>query len=77
MGIKIDIVGDNATSVVDQTVGSVKVITKNIPVVATSNSVEVVTIDVLKGAKGDDKVYAGPTPPENPQEGWIWIKTNG
>lgn len=33
-------------------------------------------IEVLKGAKGDQNVYVGDTPPSNPQEGWIWIDTS-
>jgi len=46
-------------------------------VVVNRDTTTSTVIEVLKGAPGDDKVYVGPTPPSNPQEGWIWIDTSG
>lgn len=34
-------------------------------------------VEVLKGAPGVQNVFVGTTPPDNPQEGWIWIDTSG
>lgn len=45
-----------------------------LPVQAPFELLEVQTPGV-QGAKGDQNVYVGPTPPANPQLNWIWIKT--
>lgn len=41
-------------------------------------SPEMIEIDVpgLQGPPGLQNVFVGPTPPPNPQDGWVWIDTS-
>jgi hypothetical protein len=77
MGVRIDVIG--ATTTTQGTVPPASRVVINVnsrPAVSTSSSSQSILIEVLKGAKGDQNVYAGPVAPENPQEGWIWIDTS-
>lgn len=35
-----------------------------------------VVVEVMQGLPGVQNLYVGPTPPENPEEGWVWIDTS-
>lgn len=37
---------------------------------------EVAVVEVLAGAPGVQNLYVGPTPPDSPQEDWIWVDTS-
>lgn len=78
MAVKIEITGDNTATVTSADPNEVS------EVVVTSSVLEVVNttgparvIEVTKGLPGDQRVFAGDVPPDNPQEGWIWIDTSG
>lgn len=76
MAVKIEIVGDSDTALVDNRTEPRLIVVSQGPVAVTGNQSESVAISVLKGLPGDQRVYTGTTPPNNPQEGWVWIDTS-
>lgn len=79
MAIKIDILeDDNITSLLVGT-SIPPVVTENPSeeIVIVDSQTDSVAIDVLKGLPGEQILYVGYTPPENPQEGWVWVNLNG
>jgi hypothetical protein len=76
----IDIVGsDEVTSVALGTTTPVEVINVVSEVVEVNNTDNQtnVAVEVLKGLPGVQNLYVGYSPPDNPQEGWVWIDLNG
>lgn len=76
MGVKIEIVGDEGTTLVNNQSDKKVIIDAKAPVGVTGVPRQSVTVEILKGKPGDQRVYVGPTPPESPQEGWVWIDTS-
>ncbi len=76
MGVKVEILGDNGTTLTNSQSDKKVIVSTQAPVGVTGQPAQRVTIEVLKGVPGDQRVFAGPTPPENPQEGWIWVDTS-
>lgn len=76
MGVRIEVVGDTATATTLSTEAKELVMTTG-PMTLTANPSKAVVIEVMKGLPGDDRVYVGDTPPDNPQDGTIWIDTSG
>lgn len=62
----VEIIEDSA--IVSGTEGSIVV-----EVSAVGNTV----VETFGGPPGVQNVYVGDTPPEDPEEGWIWIDTSG
>jgi hypothetical protein len=77
VGIKIEIAGDEPATLTTLDTEAKEIVVTDRPSIITSNSTDSLVIEVLKGAPGDDRVSVGDTPPDNPQEGWIWIDTSG
>lgn len=79
MGIIIEISdSDDDPVVVDVSQqGPVTVVDNSAQVEVTNNTDEVPVIEVTRGLPGVQNVYVGDTPPNNPQEGWIWIDLSG
>ena len=83
MAIVIDIIDDggNVSSNILPIDGSVSLAVDVVPSVVTDVVVpqDPVVVEVLAGlpgAPGVQNVFVGPTPPDNPQEDWIWVDTN-
>lgn len=81
MGVSITII-DGQTSTDINVLEATSVLTGlsngEAAVIEVTNSASTL-IEVLagvQGAPGVQNVFSGPTPPDNPQEGWIWIQTN-
>lgn len=77
MGIVLN-VNDNGTQSVLEVANenaSVVEITNTTTQLNITNPTSAVVIEVLKGQPGVQNLYVGPTPPNNPEEGWIWIQT--
>lgn len=77
MAVKIEVVGDAPATLTSTTNETKTVVVTQAPTVVTGTPNTAVAIEVLKGKQGDDRVFVGDTPPDNPQEGWIWIDTSG
>lgn len=73
----IDVVGDTPMTLTTLEDDAVEIVATQTPTTVTDTTPEQVVIEVMQGLPGDDRVYAGATPPDNPQEGWIWINTSG
>jgi len=78
MAVKIEITGDNAATVTSTDPNNVSEVVVTSSVLEVANTAGPVTvIEQTKGIPGDQRVFAGDTPPDNPKEGWIWIDTSG
>lgn len=79
MAVKLDIVENERVTTVTttntiSTVVEARGATSGLDVVSTTP--QPVVVEVMKGLPGTQNVYIGDTPPENPEEGWIWIDTS-
>lgn len=76
MAIILDIKDDSGSVVTTSQEDRKVIVVNNTPVVLKDTTPESVVVEVLKGQPGDTKVYVGDQPPENPQEGYVWIQTS-
>jgi hypothetical protein len=76
VAIEIDIIGSTGPTLHTTENNQQLIVASQSPVLVTGTTPPAVVVEVLKGVPGDQNVYAGPTPPDNPQEGWIWIDTS-
>jgi len=77
VAIEIEIVGDSPTLVSGDTADQRVLTISTDPVVINGSDNSSVVVEVLKGLPGDDKIFVGDTPPDNPTVGQIWINTGG
>jgi hypothetical protein len=54
--------------------GANAVTTLEVPAANEPEIIEIVS-EGPQGAPGLQNVFVGPTPPDNPQDGWVWINT--
>jgi hypothetical protein len=76
VAIEIEIIGSDGPTLMTQENNQQLIVASQSPVLVTGTQQEAAVVEVLKGLPGDQNVYVGPTPPDNPQEGWIWIQTS-
>lgn len=77
MGVIIEVHDEVGTTLATSTTNQhAEIVVNNAPLDLSAPAAQSVVVEVLQGKPGVQNLYVGPTPPSNPEEGWVWIDTS-